>query len=93
MNLFNWNFKHVKNRKISGVGSDNELYEIAAKEYKESEEKSFPFCECTKILHKMPHFDPMIDLTTLVLADKAILLKGKASNSAQPMGAGMDRPI
>ena len=50
MNLFKQYFKNVKNRKISGVGSDDELYDIATKEYKEGEEKSFPFCECAKIL-------------------------------------------
>ena len=92
MNLFNRYFKNVKNRKISGVGSDDELYVIATKEYKEGEEKSFPFCECAKILHEMPCFDPMIDPTTLVLADKTILLKGKVNNLAPPMGAGMDGP-
>ena len=63
-----------------------------AKEYKEGEEKSFPFCECAKILHEMPRFDPMIDPTTLVLADKTTLSKGEASNLAPPMGAGMGRP-
>ena len=41
----------------------------------------------------MPHFDPMIDPTTLVLADKTTLSKGKASNVALPMGAGMDQLI
>ena len=85
MNLFNRYFKNVKNQKISSVGSDNELYNIAAKEYEEGEEKSFPFCECTKILHEMPCFDLMIDPTTLVLADKTTLLKGKARNLAPPM--------
>ena len=54
MNTFNRYFKNVKNRKISGVGSDDELYDIAAKEYEEGEEKSFPFCECAKTLHAMP---------------------------------------
>ena len=70
MNIFNRYFKNVKNRKISGVGSDDELYNITAKEYKEGKEKSFPFCECANILHEMTHFDLMIDPTTLVLADK-----------------------
>ncbi len=83
----------MKNQKISSVGSDDELYNIAVKEYEEGKEKSFPFCECAKILHEMPHFDPMIDPTMLVLADKTTLLKGKASNLASPMGAGMDQPI
>ena len=92
MNTFNRYFKNVKNRKISGVGSDDELYDIAAKEYEEGEEKSFPFCECAKILHEMPRFDPMIDPATLVLADKTTLSKGEASNLAPPMGAGMGRP-
>ena len=92
MNTFNRYFKNVKNRKISGVGSDDELYDIAAQEYEEGEEKSFPFCECAKILHEMPCFDPMIDPTTLILADKTTLSKGEASNLAPPMGAGMDRP-
>jgi hypothetical protein len=92
MNIFNRYFKNVKNRKISGVGSDDELYDIAAKEYEEGEEKSFPFCECAKILHEMPRFDPMIDPATLVLADKTTLSKGEASNLAPPMGAGMGRP-
>ncbi len=92
MNTFNRYFKNVKNRKISGVGSDDELYDIAAQEYEEGEEKSFPFCECAKILHEMPRFDPMIDPTTLILADKTTLSKGEASNLAPPMGAGMDRP-
>ena len=40
----------------------------------------------------MLRFDPMIDPTTLVLADKTTLSKGKASNLAPPMGAGIDRP-
>ena len=92
MNLFNRYFKNVKSRNISGVGSDDELYNIAMKEFKEGEEKSFIFCECAKILHEMPCFDPMIDPTTLVLADKSTLSKGEASNLAPPMGAGMDRP-
>jgi hypothetical protein len=92
MNTFNRYFKNVKNRKISGVGSDDELYDIAAKEYEEGEEKSFPFCECAKTLHEMPRFDPMIDPATLVLADKTTLSKGEASNLAPPMGAGMGRP-
>ena len=92
MYLFNRYFKNVKNRKISDVGSDNELYNIAVKEYEEREEKSFLFCEWAKILHKMPCFDPMIDPTTLVLADKTTLSKGEASNLAPPMGAGMGRP-
>jgi hypothetical protein len=92
MNTFNRYFKNVKNRKISGVGSDGELYNIVAKEYEEGEEKSFPFCECAKTLHEMPRFDPMIDPATLVLADKTTLSKGEASNLAPPMGAGMGRP-
>ncbi len=82
----------MKNRKISGVGSNDELSDIAAKEYKEGEEKSFPFCECAKILHVMLHFDQMIDPTTLVFVDKTTLSKDKAFNLAPPMGAGMDRP-
>ncbi len=56
------------------------------------ERRTFQFCECAKILHKMPHFDPMIDPTTLVLVDKTTLLKGEASNLAPPMGAGINRP-
>ena len=92
MNIFNWYFKHVKNRKISSVGSDNELYDITAKEYKEGKEKSFPCCEYAKHLHEMPCFNLLIDPTTLVLADKTILPKGKASNLALPMGVGIDRP-
>ncbi len=66
----------MKNQKISGVGSDDELYHIVVKEYKEGEEKSFPFCECAKHLHEMPHFDPMINPTSLVLEDKTVLSKG-----------------
>ena len=92
MNTFNRYFKNMKNWQISGVGSDNELYNIAVKECKEDEEKSFPFCECAKYLHEMPHFDPMIDPTVLVLVDKTVLSKGEASNLASPMGAGMDQP-
>ncbi len=92
MNIFKQYFKNVKNQKISGVGSDDELCNIAAKEYKEGEEKSFLFCECAEILHEMPHFDTMIDKTTLVLGDKTTLSKGKTSNLSPPMGAGMDRP-
>ena len=38
----------------------------------------------------MPRFDPMINPTTLVLADRSTLSRGKASNLALPMGAGMD---
>ena len=74
------------------IGSDNELYDIAVKEYKEGEEKSFPFCECAKHLHEMSHFDPMIDPMSLVLADKSVLSKGETSNLAPPMGAGMNCP-
>ena len=73
---FNRYFKNVKNRKISGIGSDDELYDSAVKEYKEGEEKSFPFCDCAKHLRKIPHFDPMIDPMSLVLADKSVLSKG-----------------
>ena len=63
MNTLNRYFKNVKNSKISGIGSDDELYEIAVKEYTEDEEKSFPFRDCAMHLHEMPHFDPMIDQT------------------------------
>ena len=93
MNTFNRYFKITKNQKISGVGSDDELYDIAVKEYKEGEEKSFPFCECAKNLQEMPHFDPMINPTSLVFVDKSVLSKGKTSNLALPMGAGMNQPI
>ena len=92
MNTFNRYFKNVKNRKISGIGSDDELYDIAGKEYKEGEEKSFPFCDCAKHLHDMPHFYPMIDPTSLVLADRSVLSKGEMSNLAPPIRAGMNRP-
>ena len=92
MNTFNRYFKNVKNRKISGIGSDNELYDIAVKEYEEGEEKSFPFCESAKHLHEIRCFDPMIDPMSLVLADKSVLSKGETSNLAPPMGAGMDWP-
>ncbi len=92
MNTFNRYFKNVKNRKISGIGLDDELYDIEVKEYKEGEEKSFPFCDCAKHLHKMPRFDPMIDPTSLVLADKSVLSKEETSNLAPPMGAGMNCP-
>ena len=89
---FNRYFKNVKNRKISGIGSDNDLYDIAVKEYKEGEEKSLPFSDYAKHLHEMPCFDPMIDQTSLVLADKSVLSKGETSILAPPMGAGMNRP-
>ena len=92
MNTFNRYFKNVKNRKISGIGSDDELYDSAVKEYKEGEEKSFPFCECAKHLHEMLCFDPMINPTTLVLVNNIVLSKGETSNLAPPMGAGMDQP-
>ncbi len=73
MNLFNQYFKNAKNQKISGVGSDDELYDIASKEFEEGEGKSFSFCECAKVLHEMPCFDPMIDPSTLVLVDNSTL--------------------
>ena len=92
MKTFNRYFKNVKNRKISDIGSDDELYDIVAKECKEGEEKSFPFCECAKHLHEMPRFDPMIDPTSLVLDNKSVLSKRETSNLAPPMGAGMNRP-
>lgn len=43
MNLFNQHFKHVKNWKISDLGSDDELYKIAVTEYEKGKNKSFPF--------------------------------------------------
>ena len=73
MNTFNRYFKNVKNQKISGAGSDDELFDIAVKDYKEGKEKSFSFCEYAKHLHEMPHFYPMIDPISLVLADKSAL--------------------
>ena len=85
MNTFNRYFKNMKNRKISGVGLDNELYNMAVKEYKEGEAKSFPFCECAQHLHEMSHFDPMIHRASLVLADKSVLSKGETSNLTPPM--------
>ena len=93
MNSFNRYFKNVKNRNISGVSSDDELYDIAVKEFEEGEGKSFIFCECAKVLHEMPRFDPMIDPSTLVLADNSTLSKGEASNLAPPMGASKVRPM
>ena len=92
VNTFNRYFKIVKNRKISGIGLDNELYDIAVREYKEGDEKSFSFCDCAKHLHEMPHFDPMIDPTSLVLADKSVLSKRETSNLAPPMGVGVNCP-
>ncbi len=92
MNTFNRYFKNVKNRKISSIGSDDELYDIAVKEYEAGKEKSFPFSDCAKHLHEMQSFDPMIDPMSLVLADKSVLSKGETSNLAPPMGAGMNRP-
>ena len=92
MNTFNRCFKNVKNQKINNVRSDDEVYDIEVKEYKEGKEKSFLFCECAKHLHEMSHFNPMIDPTTLVLASKNVVSKGETSNSVLPMGAGMDRP-
>ena len=56
-------------QKVSGVGSDNDLYNITLKEYEESEEKPFPYCECAKH-HEMQHFHPIINPTTLVLWTK-----------------------
>ena len=70
----------------------HELYDIAVKEYKEGQEKSFPCCEYAKHLHEMPWFNLLIDPTTLVLADKTVLSVSKASKLAPPMGASMDRP-
>ena len=92
MDIFNRFFKNVKNQKISGVGSDNELYDIAVKEYEEGNEKSFPFCDRTKHLYDMPHFNPMINPTTLVLSDKTVLSKSKTSHLTPPMGADMNQP-
>ncbi len=63
MKTFNRYFKNVKNRKISGIGSDAELYDIAGKEYKEAKKICFPFCDYAKHLHEMTQFDPMIDPT------------------------------
>ena len=62
------------------------------KECKEGEKKSFPFCECAKHLHEMPHFDLMIDPTSLVLVNKSVLSEGETSNLAAPMGADMNPP-
>ncbi len=92
MNTFNQYFKNMVNRKISCIGSDNALLDIAVKECKEGEENFFHFCECAKHLHEMWHFNPMFDPTTLVLADKTVLSKGMARNLALPIGAGMVQP-
>ena len=54
MNCFNRYFKNVKNRNISGVSSDDELYDIAAKEFEEGEGKLFIFCECAKVRSTRP---------------------------------------
>ena len=93
MNVFNRYFRSVKNRKISGVGGNDEIYEIAKAEYEKAEGKPFPFLECAKCLHEMPRFDPMIEPETLVLADKTVISKGEASNMAAPMGSSLKRPV
>ncbi len=93
MNVINLHFCSVKNRKISGVGENNELYEIAMAEYEKAEGKPFPFLQCAKCLHEMPRFDQMIKPDTLVLVDKTVISKGEASNMAAPMGLSLKQPV
>ncbi len=82
-----------KSCKVSGIGGNNELYEIAMAEYEEAEGKPFPFLECAKCLHVMPRFDSMIKLDTLVLVDKTVISRGHASNMTAPMGSSFKRPV
>ncbi len=54
MNIFNQYFKNGNSRNISGVGGDDELYDITVCEFEEAEGKPFRFLQCAKLLHKMP---------------------------------------
>ncbi len=92
MNVFNKLFHNVKNRKISGVGGEEDIYNIARMEYEEAEGKSFPFLSCAKSLHKMPRFNPMTKPTMLRLADNSVVSKGEGNNLASPMGSSLARP-
>ncbi len=53
VNVFGKKFCNVKNRKISGVGGEKDIYDIALKEYEEAKGKTFPFLSFAKSLHKM----------------------------------------
>jgi len=92
MNVFNKHFCDVKNRKISGIGGEEDIYNIALKEYEEAEGKPFPFLSCAKSLHKMPRFNPMTKPTKLRLADNSVVSKGEVNNIASPMGSSFARP-
>ncbi len=76
MNVFHKHFCNLKNRKINGIGGEEDIYNIAQKEYEEAEGKPFPFLSCAKSLHKMPRFDPMTEPTKLRLADNTVVSKG-----------------
>ncbi len=82
----------MKSRNISGVGGDDELYDITAQEFKEAEGKPFQFLQCAKFLHEMPQFDPMIKPDKIILANKTECLRGEASNLVMSMGAQLNRP-
>ncbi len=43
MNILNKHFHNLKNRKISGIAGEEDIYNIAWKEYEEVEGKPFPF--------------------------------------------------
>ncbi len=69
--------------KISGIRSDDNIYDIALKEYEEAEGKPF-FLECTKTLLKMPQFDPIIKPSILKLADNFVVSKGEVKTLLFP---------
>ncbi len=87
MNVLNKHFCNVKNRKISGIGGEEDIYNIVLKEYVAAEDKSFPFPLCANSLHKMMRFDPIIKPSILRLADNSIVSKVEVDNLAALMGS------
>ncbi len=44
----------MKSCNISGIGGDDELYDVAVHKFEEAEGESFQFLQCGRLLHKIP---------------------------------------
>jgi hypothetical protein len=97
MNVYNRYYKQVKECPPSGT-IEEELYKIAADNYRDAEGHAFAFSHCVEVLQQLPKFNPMVDdadrSSDVVAEDSDGNKKAAASVNkiGAPMGASLKRP-
>jgi hypothetical protein len=60
MNVYNRNYKQVKECHPSGVNTEEEIQKVAADNYRDAEGHAFAFSHCVEVLHHLPKFNLMV---------------------------------